>query len=1679
VRAQLARGYSPLEATMEAAIDAASIRAANTSIRPAWQRFLDSIWQALKKAFGFQSKPANFEALMIAALRSAAGPWNGQQAGDGKAVTRYSVANNMYVTRPERFRRIAEEGQAEAVVAQGQTASAIIPESTLKEISDLEAKAGRTPAENVTLSNLKAVRSIVGVAVVADQIRQANEGAGWGNYRTLDELPDAYKSVAAQSVMVTHLYLNQWYENLKKRQARAAAQIADIAGKLDGLNESRLLALVSNQGADQLLKDLHTMIDLEIGKVGTSAASRTLDELHKASADVVGLRQKQDAISAALRSIAKEAPMPDFASPEAMKSWIESRQADKSKPQLMTDDVAAAIRASLKPGSGLPDRLSLIRALMADTAVAKAQIKDLKSKVGNPKTALKTIISLKLDASSVLNQVAKLDRSMERQLVALDGLEAALGVMDRMQASRQYQARVESAFRYGGFKYSGIIRYTDKPNGDQTLVGPSGKEYVVNFTPDYAVEKNNLDTIGAWMEETVGAIQNPTDPNYITDPAKRTSYGNTLAFVSRHMTDRRWLSESAWEDSTPVQILSLPLMGMEKAGMLKAFLGDHLDTRFNAYRLIAGRAGSELVKRSRAIDTFGAKAKAFTDNMKEPLAVARRKAVQSHGLDPDDQADLAIWNRKVNSWILSQNQNPGSVPVKVGDSLGEGLVATKEDLAFAEMQHKFSRAIGDIYSGAEVDGETKNPESPGLSPEEQLFGLDFSRKAMQYGYSIGRQFSEAGQEHTREWMAARAKDLAEYKRRVNEAPEGTEVPMVWTNREKVADADIEGHVYSHIRESSTDYTSTAGKTARGAYREIAKAIRRGTHYATINEVAEAMAPLMATKTEEGTVEVGASEAKEALLKALDKDVLNYNRVAELVTQPSNDPTVSDLPKALAAVRSAKGALVKARGKMAAPSYFYDYSLDTDAKRAGLIQMGKQALHISEINAARNMLVAMRAKLAEYDAKIEQKAQQVGRNGKKVGTWSATRELEADLRKKFKAGELQITYTMLKRLADKLETLSKDREEALSRQRIMEEEAFKVSMLNFAKGTVASTLLSMPAPIINNLTAVVLDPLRSGLMHGDIGLAFVLYSKQAARFLRYAFQRSAYKLMKKLGSIFPKKTQDAIAELSANLFADMLQRRQELEDSGALDAAESFSATWSRYRSNPLSFGDTTRAKETATARFFSGLLTSPLGGFGLIPAVFEYTRQRAPGSGDRAVNQMNSMIETELSNRIKSKLWLWVNSLEGSTPAEKAASASSATIKPEDLGMTKENLSNYRTTYDSTGSLERLAVDYYLRNPSGAKGDLLTKAQRESVVFELISLTNKEVDSTRAEITKGGAGMAGAGRSLLYLFQRYALQLLGNQRRTFGLKSGAGWERDLGQAMAYLFMLAMTLATGALVLPLKQAARALLQREPLTSPTIAQVAENPELVGRYLTAAAGGVMPLGASLVGAAFSGQPIMGPISANVLENNPVIGAANNIIGAAKGAYESGDLVYPALDFARKQLWFTQPVINSMMPGDAASREARRAVRTGAVGMEVRESGGAPATIKSTPMTPIVRDAVAAIYEKDDAKFQAAKQRGIDYLVGKGLSAKEAEKRFNASISGRDPFRSVLGTNPTEEQVSTIIGRSSPGQRTTLRRAREGFSLRKKSKGRGLKLRKGRSGSSRLRRARKPARLRKSSAG
>ena len=142
----------------------------------------------------------------------------------------------------------------------------------------------------------------------------------------------------------------------------------------------------------------------------------------------------------------------------------------------------------------------------------------------------------------------------------------------------------------------------------------------------------------------------------------------------------------------------------------------------------------------------------------------------------------------------------------------------------------------------------------------------------------------------------------------------------------------------------------------------------------------------------------------------------------------------------------------------------------------------------------------------------------------------------------------------------------------------------------------------------------------------------------------------------------------------------------------------------------------------------------------------------------------------------------------------------------------------------------------------------------------------------------------------------------------------------------------------------------------------------------------------------------------------------------------------------------------------------------------MEVRPVGGGVGA-RETPTTPLVRDAVAALYEGDSAGYQKAREKFIAYQIGQGKTQKEAEKRFDSSVSGRDPLRSVLGRTPTEDEEATILRRLTPGQRATVSKARSLFRKPKKiGLGRAKTGRRVRLG--RKRPARRRVRLRKAGA-
>jgi len=197
-------------------------------------------------------------------------------------------------------------------------------------------------------------------------------------------------------------------------------------------------------------------------------------------------------------------------------------------------------------------------------------------------------------------------------------------------------------------------------------------------------------------------------------------------------------------------------------------------------------------------------------------------------------------------------------------------------------------------------------------------------------------------------------------------------------------------------------------------------------------------------------------------------------------------------------------------------------------------------------------------------------------------------------------------------------------------------------------------------------------------------------------------------------------------------------------------------------------------------------------------------------------------------------------------------------------------------------------------------------------------------------------------------------------------------------------------------------------------------------------------------------------------------MLGQATALARAVQTMVQTGDVVYPAVDFIRTAIPITKTAFNIAMPGDAARREAARAVRAAAPGdIELKEFGGGVGG-KQTPMTPLIRSAINSAMEGDGEGYREAFDKAVAYQVGRGKTAAEAKKTVESAISAKDPIQSVVGRRLEPVDEARIVGRMSGRQRSSFLRARSlTSSLRSKrpaARRRSL-LRKGRKKSKRTR--------------
>jgi hypothetical protein len=146
---------------------------------------------------------------------------------------------------------------------------------------------------------------------------------------------------------------------------------------------------------------------------------------------------------------------------------------------------------------------------------------------------------------------------------------------------------------------------------------------------------------------------------------------------------------------------------------------------------------------------------------------------------------------------------------------------------------------------------------------------------------------------------------------------------------------------------------------------------------------------------------------------------------------------------------------------------------------------------------------------------------------------------------------------------------------------------------------------------------------------------------------------------------------------------------------------------------------------------------------------------------------------------------------------------------------------------------------------------------------------------------------------------------------------------------------------------------------------------------------------------------------------------------------------VTYAAADLIRSMVPASKIALNMMMPGDAARREAARAVRLNAPSdIELREFGGGGG--RATPMQPLIRSAINSAFTGDTAVYNKAVQKAVEYQISKGKTREQAVKTVNAAIAAKDPIMSVVGRKLSDADVERITRTMTGSQRQSFLKAR-----------------------------------------
>lgn len=1140
----------------------------------------------------------------------------------------------------------------------------------------------------------------------------------------------------------------------------------------------------------------------------------------------------------------------------------------------------------------------------------------------------------------------------------------ALKEVQRTQSFRELDTLVTSA--------TGLLKpmAVRLPSGQMQFTHPLTRDHVVigyDFQRDG--EHENLQKLSDIVDAARLYLANPDGQHYTPEEA---------AFWRGIVRDSAFMLDPA------LSYNARKLVGAQlDPYKLVNFTGGALMVPEQMLRRVGGRAANELITGLQALSVVDSQLGNLIRKWNAPMSLSADKAAKAHGM-PIEQ-----WHNEVLNPLIASRQTTGYEPLRPGSKTLYGHEILPEDEAAFQAQKSFDRELVAItLRGKGNPAVLADPAKITFKPPGKG-SLPLQRPVLATGPdTMSRRIDYQTKNWATQWF------------------NNSEVVA----RKRFLDAHFTPVVIGHAATiGAPDYAIRS--TMPELYRAAMK-IHRDSPFETVDDFVDAMFHAQTENvapefqmTREGILNQMINE-----LTAVFKKVADYN-------PGTPKPDVG----ALLRVVDTDNSFTAERGRLIAPTTFYNYGLTFDGQRIARMHSAK-AYYTLNIAGKNGLLDKLISAVGEQRNRFRNDIEAAVRAGTPEGT--AVRELKKTTQKAQIKGDLLLNYSETLEAYRKLTLFKAELERMLTKTGAGNDPDARQLAQTAQSFIAANVLAGVQSQNTNAFGGLANLMLIDKMLLGRSAASSILGSAGRTLFTKGPIELAA--LFAKSHPALAKALTGPMTGMLGEAISARIQMHHEMEAYGLAPAAnvrQDMQALWAM----PGTGGRPQPSNPTLTQRAARGLET----GLGAISTPLSAI---APRLVDRFVNELTVWKARDIEDLLRK------NAARYGEARESAGLARTPFTIEEILG-TKGASARQDVLLRKLFTRERMSLDdlmwRYYEAYKAAPGDknavqFFTPEERAAFQYSLAQDVNLPVFANRPVSGKGSKT-----RNLLGLFWGFPAWQAGAMS---DYVSRASTDKSTARYLPTTIIATLALAAlGAASIKVTKELKSFFYNEKNDYPDIL-AAKDAGDVTKALTVGLATYLPFLGNLINYAVMDNGVRNGFDIN--SQFVMLNFATDMMATTKRMIQSHDVVRPMEDFVRRWSPLARIVINRLPNQEGLTEyyNLQREARTLAPdGMELKKRG--KPSFEATPVTPILQDMVNAAYRGDTSGFFAASQAYLKYQVDHGMSPDTAQQNLRSAWRSRHPFVSNFGRMPTAGEEAVIYSNATTAQQQEITKANQVF--------------------------------------